>query len=1404
MSDNVLLVPIRLDALYTDGSVKLAAPMADFSKLPYHWSAPTVAPAPPPASGVQEGFPPPPPPPSGVGVNGDQAFLGQTVFRGPNPSFDGANDTWTPPAGLHLHWALPDALTSQRVTPGSDGKARFPQAPNRWLLVLSTQNSGVWTETDSWVVESDYLYSHPDANPDSGGANAISFPIAPLDAFKAILEAAPPPSNHHPTAHDIATFPFFYQAPFRSMGRKAPLSAWQVDIAGHEYLTDYNPEGLTAIGYGHPLFAAIYSNCFSVFGACDAGYDPASSAGFPRRYDLIGWYDDADNDSLAFFQQLATGTDPWDALKAEYGWVDAARAGDTGNMPTRSVYYSRLEIDGALTAAFPAASATLTVGNTATEALSAHLASTLACGPVQQVIVEEQLEAMGLQPTIGAENIDLGAKFRQARHDKGFKKIDGGSLWSVRAKSTKTSASTPTTEAAGEVTLPGGLAQAMNELNLVQAAYDGSWNEIDSLRQRMFSDWVRLEYRRVTAPASVPSLPSENDILAYSLSSALSPLQQRMAATGEVAFGKDAQGKTTVTMVEQGQQVDVTVHYSLAQQLLDALNDVLRQLGAYNAGSAAQAAQLDYYVVRKGGPRFYQANDPAVLLAGEAVVASERHGADNELPCSVVVVGAAALTDSLRQEGKGKGVFGTLLAHIDMLSAAGGRGFATQRTQPWNPVSLEWSTQVWPERRNTGLGVSGEGIQYASNYLAGSWELDVDSSDVSLNVRPYGLANPEAPYDYTGRAILVSHAPARLQHSVAAYLLPLSLADLKTGGARDQVLTDELDYQYDLLLLAWAAAVFGVPQPPFLANLKDPATLTAAQIAAQQNQAAAWLATQYPFQTQLNGKWTLIDLAALVASRTAWCNSRPVMLDTGVLGEFGTLSSDEQTGDPLRTAVLAYNAVTGKSLLSQALSGFNDAMLTEDREFQLPVWDWRAVPLDGERQYVRDVSRNLGDGHSGRIGPLFDGTFLPFRSGLMQVSGLTLVDSFGQYLPLDFGGAAATLKSERMTILDNVAASVSDPSTIATSAENLRYIYLAPRVSQAARLNFRWLAADQANTAGQGDEMEMNDHPTTTPVCGWVLPNNIDGSLAIYDSLGSPLGALVQSHAGGAFSIAWESAPGINKSTPLAGLANPHLQNFAAHILAWGGQSQAGWDAFLGSINSALQDIDPKSFAQNPALSLLIGRPMAVVRASIGLEVKGLPAVDHSVPAFNYDLANQLFTRTTNGFENVAIPVRLGEASQLNDGLVAYWVEDGQGGMAAEARFPELESMDAVAGALRLSLAGPALKLTMLVDPRGVVHASCGVLPVKDISIPPDQYAQVLRTLSVTFLTSPILTSKKEIQLGLPVEGGYGWSWLDRPTGFTWNRVADIKPAVREAKYEQQRILEGWLTLTPQAEKQIS
>lgn len=1394
----ILLIPTKLDAFYSDGTVKLTAPLADFTGLPYY-SGPTASQSETTGQETFENIPPPPPPPSGQGVNGNNTFLGDTVFRKPNPSYDGLSDTWTPAEGIHLHWSLPDALTVQRTDPNDGGKSKFPQLPNRWLVILSTQTGNDWAQQKTWVVESDYLYPDPKTDPLPCGATAISFPIATPDDFQNILESTLTPSLNNPSPGDLENYPFLFKAPFRCMGRNTDLASWQGDTNVNEYLSEYNSDGITAIGYGHPLFAAVYSNCFSVFGF----HDDLTIPGYPRRYDVIGWYDEPGTDCLNFFQSFASDADSWNALQSEYDWTVAS---PDENFPTTSAYYSRLEINAALTGSLPLSKASVTLGNTATEALSAYLSQSVKLNFADPVLTEEQLEAITLQTKLNGENIDLAAKFMEARHDKSFKKTYGGSLWSVRSRSTKASATDPSPGQGGQVTLPSPLADMLNSLNSIQQSYDDSINEIDSLRKRAFADWFRYEYQFVSETGPGASLPSQGDIMTYSQNSALVPLQQRIAATGEISFITDSLGNTQVSVEDNGNQYDITVQYTLAQQLVNAINQMSAQLGGYNQGQAAIRAGIEYYLVRKQAPRFYQPADPAVLLQGDPITVNNRIGMDGTLNCTVCTLAlTTSLTKDLRANGLNSGAFNAIISSIETIMQSPGQGYQNQSAQPWNPVSLEWSAQIWPEQYNSSSSLSGEGFEFDPDYLTATYEQDVDSTDLLLTKRPYGLIQAENALDYTGRAILVSHAPSSLQNAISAYLMPLTLWDIKTWGLRGNEISDEIDYSYDLALFTWANITFSIQNPTFLTTLKDPSTLSAAQLTEQKNEISAWMLQQYPFVSDIDSVKTLIDLVSFADNNPTWNSGRPVIDDSQALDTFGNLNSIEQNQDPLLTAINAYTAISGTEMLSQSLSGFNDALLTQQREFQLPVWDWRVVNLPTEKVFARDMAKNIG--HM-KTAPVFTGAFLPIRTGLMQLSALTLIDSFGQILPIDYGGATAVQKSERMTILDNIAPSVSSPSSIATPAENSSYIYLAPRLTQESQLNFRWLSASQGSASGIGDEQEMNDHPASTPVCGWVLPNNIDSSLAVYAGDGTALGSLVQSTDVGTFSVVWQSAPGTNNYTPLNQLPNPHLFDFVSNILTWASAGEEIWLQFLSDINLALQNIDPKSFAQNISLSLLIGRPMALVRATLSLKARGLPNVDQTVQAFNYNQSNNLFTRLTNGFDNVQVPVRLGEAGQLNDGLVAYWIEDGNGGYLSgtdgPAHFPEMETSGNPADAMPFSISGDASKVTMLIDPRGTVHASCGVLPVKEISLPPDQYADVLKTLSVTFLTSPLITPVDQIQVPIPSEPGYGWSWLDHPTGFTWNRVAEIKNVTSQAGSQKQRIIEGWLKLTPQTEKDIN
>ncbi|MEM9686178.1 MAG: hypothetical protein AAF934_04575, partial [Bacteroidota bacterium] len=162
--------------------------------------------------------------------------------------------------------------------------------------------------------------------------------------------------------------------------------------------------------------------------------------------------------------------------------------------------------------------------------------------------------------------------------------------------------------------------------------------------------------------------------------------------------------------------------------------------------------------------------------------------------------------------------------------------------------------------------------------------------------------------------------------------------------------------------------------------------------------------------------------------------------------------------------------------------------------------------------------------------------------------------------------------------------------------------------------------------------------------------------------------------------------------------------------------------------------------------------------------------------------------RETDSFENVTIPIRIGERGQLNDGVLGYWKEDTENtlenvfyttvaDLTGVASLPEvadtpIQSYQANQTDLTQSLSSAAQTLTMLVDPRGEVHATTGILPVKSINIPKAYYTDALKKINITFLSAPVLSGADQIALPLPNELGYRWSWLAKDR-YRWTETAN-------------------------------
>jgi hypothetical protein len=455
----------------------------------------------------------------------------------------------------------------------------------------------------------------------------------------------------------------------------------------------------------------------------------------------------------------------------------------------------------------------------------------------------------------------------------------------------------------------------------------------------------------------------------------------------------------------------------------------------------------------------------------------------------------------------------------------------------------------------------------------------------------------------------------------------------------------------------------------------------------------------------------------------------------------GRLMLDRLQGLP--TDLAAHVQGAPDALMVLPLGGFHDHLLMQGQEPQLSITD--PIGLPGQRSVTERVREAVGPLHP--TTPLVDSPFHPIRSGELLIERLRVLDSFGR---------TKVWRPERLRTLQRMR-----PQHDAFDRAGLPV-----RIAQAARLDFRWLSAAHA-------DVESNALASTSPVSGWLLPNELDGEIEVYAGAGQMLGTVAS---GGQ----WLTAPG-DAAAPRhwREIADVALRRVVRWLVMPSTSDRIG--AFLGVLDSALAGIDPKDSAQQQPRALLVGRPIAVARARLALALRQPIASDQSVAALNARIAGD--DDQTQGLGDVEIPVRLGAHAQYDDGLCGYWIEDGAlfrdelfmtpHGLPPGAPHEHIR----VLGdeplreyPIRLRADGAQTFVTMLLDPRGVVHADCGLLPTKSIGIPPELFAQQAADLRVTFRTRPVLTDPVDVALPLPSEPGYAWSWIER-SGDDWLEV---------------------------------
>ncbi|QDY80049.1 hypothetical protein [Streptomyces qinzhouensis] len=525
-------------------------------------------------------------------------------------------------------------------------------------------------------------------------------------------------------------------------------------------------------------------------------------------------------------------------------------------------------------------------------------------------------------------------------------------------------------------------------------------------------------------------------------------------------------------------------------------------------------------------------------------------------------------------------------------------------------------------------------------------------------------------------------------------------------------------------------------------------------------------------------------------------------------------SADQRDRLPARLA-----AIGDWAFLAQELTGFNERLAARDtRAFRRPTTRDRHFPeVAGLAGYPDATTEDaLPDRYRGRVTSVpylpggESGPFHETRQGQIHLEELFLYDKFGRVLDVVSADlATGGLHDYRNFPLVVDTALTTDSSLAPTVAAVAQ---LPPRPLQPARLDFDLLDAATGTRV-----VETAADPS--PVTGWLLPDHLDRSLLLYEPGGRFLGTYrLLTDGTGARTGQWEPPPDGTVTTlaQVQALAPTIAGLLGSRALA----TEANLSAFLDVIDSTLWTTDPLGDRTDQTLSVLVGRPLALVRARLRLTLDGPPRSDTGWAA--------TLRPPPSAFTADTFAVRLGDQPARDDGLIGYYRTAPGGGYDYE-RFDSVSAPDDGQGlVVRIGPPGapdpartpnyPALTfgdteptgLLLLVDPRASVHAVSGITPTASVTVPRQHVDGALRRLGAVFRFGPVVGGGGEggaLTFPRPSTRHGTWSWL-RPTppaGGNWT-PCDLAPAPPNAVFPDRppTLEDGLLRLLPEPEGEDS
>jgi len=266
----------------------------------------------------------------------------------------------------------------------------------------------------------------------------------------------------------------------------------------------------------------------------------------------------------------------------------------------------------------------------------------------------------------------------------------------------------------------------------------------------------------------------------------------------------------------------------------------------------------------------------------------------------------------------------------------------------------------------------------------------------------------------------------------------------------------------------------------------------------------------------------------------------------------------------------------------------------------------------------------------------------------VTIRAMRLVDAFGRTLdvPTDSIGTTTPLEVEG-----------------APAAMNMPV-----RVQGGARWLFRLVDPGYQGDPAQAPEAFVNQlepELAVNPVAGYLLPDHIDESLEAFDNQGNPLGQISHHELTG--SVRWEPAPGRPlppgagpmaelpvTATPVGRLVAGVIRSDIRERDSQVASTESSLSALMRAIDTTLWTVDTYSSLGSGTVAGLVGRPIAVVKAVLRLDIPD----DLSDVRVDSDATAIARKAAFDALRDESFPVRLGDLQRSDDSLLGYFLED--------------------------------------------------------------------------------------------------------------------------------------------------